>query len=148
MYTLIRTRAAQAVALLVITAMCLFSAQAANAVDRSPTGSADKQVAHTTKGTMKSKISGTANKGREVSGSFVPLKFINRGGQPYVKGLVQGVVHERNGSKTTFSQLKTFPLQSASGAAGRAGAGTSARATCDILHLVLGPLDLNLLGLK
>jgi hypothetical protein len=148
MSTVIRTRAAQAVVLLVTTAMCLFSGQVAQAADRSPVGSADKQVAHTNKGSMKSKISGTTSKGREVTGSFVPLKFIDRGGQPYVKGLVQGVVHERNGSKTTFSQLKTFPLQSASGAAGRAGAGTSARATCDILHLVLGPLDLDLLGLQ
>lgn len=147
MFMLTRSAATKAVAPLVVLAMCLLSAPAVQAVDRA-SGTSDRQVAHTKKGTLNSRISGTTSKGRQVTGSFVPLKFSNRNGTAVVRGLVQGVVHERNGSKTTFSQLKTFRVQSVAGTPLRATQAGSARATCDILNLVLAPLDLDLLGLQ
>jgi len=39
-------------------------------------------------------------------------------------------------------------VKSINGTPARSGDRTAARATCDILHLVLAPLDLDLLGLK
>ena len=63
-----------------------------------------------------------------------------------MRGLIQGIVHEQNGT-TTFSKMKTVRVKSINGQSARTAA-SAARATCDILHLVLGPLNLDLLGLR
>lgn len=128
-------------ALVVVLAMCLLSAQAATA-----TPTADRQVAHTRAGTLTSHISGSTASGRDVTGSFVPLKFVKRDGRVLVRGLVQGVVHQRNGDRTTFAQLRTVRVRSIDGTPVHTR--PAARATCDILHLNLAPLDLDLLGLR
>jgi hypothetical protein len=89
-----------------------------------------------------------------VTGSFVPLKFVKRGGHLKVRGLVQGVVHKSSGN-TTFAKIRTITVKRINGRAAShltsreltgASAATAAR-TCGILNLVLAPLDLNLLGL-
>ena len=138
------------VALAIVMAMCLFSAQAATATAQAPAtaGSTERTVASTAKGELRSRIVGTTGNGRRVTGSFVPLRFVRHDGKVYVRGLIQGVVHERNGDKTTFAKLKTIRVKSINGTPARAGRVAAARATCDILHLVLAPLDLDLLGLK
>jgi hypothetical protein len=66
-----------------------------------------------------------------------------------VKGVVQGVVHKA-GPDTTFTAIRSVPVKKINGQhLSRADAKSlvSNRAPCNILHLVLGPLDLNLLGL-
>jgi len=142
--------AAKLIALAIVMAMCLFSAQAASATttSRPPAapGATERTVASTSQGDLHSRIVGTTANGRKVTGSFVPLQFVRHHGKVYARGLIQGVVHERNGDRTTFAKLKTIRVTSFNGAAGTGT--TAARATCDILHLVLAPLDLNLLGLK
>ena len=125
------------VALIVALSLCLFGLQAASAT--APT--ADRQVAHTKQGSLSSRIVGTASGDRKVTGAFVPLKFVKRDGKVLVRGLVQGVVHEKNGDRTTFAKLKTVRVKSLNGTPGHA------RANCDVLHLVLAPLNLDLLGL-
>jgi hypothetical protein len=142
--------AGRVVALAIVLAMCLFSAQAATATSQSSTapGATERKVAQTNKGALHSRIVGTTGNGRKVTGSFVPLRFARHDGKVYVRGLIQGVVHERDGDRTTFAKLKTIRVKSVNGTPARAGRVAPARATCDILHLVLGPLDLNLLGLK
>jgi len=132
----------------VALAMCLLSAQAATATSSQRSGTTDRQVAHTNSGDLTSRIVGSTANGRKVTGSFVPLKFVRHDGKVFVRGLLQGVVHERNGDKTTFAKLKTLRVKSINGAPARAGTVAGARATCDILHLILAPLDLDLLGLK
>jgi len=106
-------------------------------------------VAHTAQGTMTSKVTGKASDGSKVTGTFTPLKFTKRHGQEQVQGLVQGVVHHANGSRETFSALRTMTVKKINGQAiqGRSAAAGRA-AACDILNLVLGPLDLDLLGLQ
>lgn len=141
----VASRAAKTVALFVVMMMCLFTAQAATAGSQQQAGAADRSVAHTKRGDLSSKIVGTTGNGRKVTGSFVPLKFTRHNGKLFVRGLVQGVVHEKNGDRTTFADLKRIRVKSIEGAP---GTGSTARATCDILHLVLAPLDLDLLGLK
>ena len=102
-------------------------------------------VAHTRAGDLTSRIVGSTSTGRDVTGSFVPLRFVKRDGKLFVRGLVQGVVHEKGGKRTTFAQLRTMRVKTVNGTPAHA---RSTTATCDILNLVLAPLDLDLLGLK
>ena len=131
-------------ALVVVLAMCLVSAHAATAAPTAPT--AERTVAHTKAGSLRSHITGTTASGRDVTGSFVPLRFVKRDGKVFVRGLVQGVVHRKDGSTSTFAQLRTIRVKSINGTP--AHARTTAQATCDILRLNLAPLDLDLLGLR
>ena len=106
-------------------------------------------VAHNPQGKAVSKIVGTTANGRSVTGYFTPLKFSKRDGKVRVRGLLNGVVHNADGTSRTFAALRTMRVKSINGTpatSARAAAGTMA--TCDILHLVLAPLDLDLLGLQ
>jgi len=109
------------------------------------TTSVARPIAHTPAGTMASRIVGTTASGRSVTGTFTPLHFSRHNGHLRVRGLVSGVIHNANGSTRTFSVLRTMPVKTLNGTP--AHARTSARAACNVLHLVLGPLHLNLLGL-
>ena len=60
------------------------------------------------------------------------------------------MVHKAGPDKK-FSVIRTFKVKSMNGEpvrTARAARAAAAAATCHILNLVLGPLDLNLLGLK
>jgi hypothetical protein len=106
------------------------------------------EVAHTAAGdTMTSMIAGSTANGRAVSGSFTPLKFTKKDGRILVRGVVNGVVTNADNSTKTFTTIRTFKVKKLNGVPVRNARAINARATCDILHLVLGPLDLNLLGL-
>jgi hypothetical protein len=136
-------------AVVVAMALAMVSLQGASASGAASAGdTAQRTVAHTKKGTLNSRIVGSTANGRDVTGSFVPLRFVKRHGKLFVRGLVQGVVHEKNGSRSTFATLKTVRVKAINGTPAHAGRAAAQRATCDILHLVLAPLDLNLLGLK
>lgn len=134
-------------AVVLALALCLVGFQAAEA-----NGSTDRAkaapVAQTKAGQLTSRLVGETGNGRQVTGTFVPLKFKRHDGKVFVRGLVQGVVHEKNGSKTRFAQLKTIRVKSINGTPVRAGDRAAALAVCDVLHLVLAPLDLDVLGLK
>jgi hypothetical protein len=131
--------------LVVVLAMCLLTARAADAT--APAAAPpERSVAHTNAGDLTSRIVGSTQTDRKVTGSFVPLKFSKRDGKVRVRGLVQGVVHQANGDRTTFAQLRTLRVKSINGTP--AHTRSTARRTCDILHLVLAPLDLDLLGLR
>ena len=124
----------------------------------SATGSAAKaaagsfhRVAHNPDGNAKSKIVGQTANGRRVTGYFTPLGFSKRHGHLWARGLVSGVIHNPNGTTRTFTVMRTVRVKSMNGtvpgSARSAAAQAAAPASCSILHLVLGPLDLNLLGL-
>jgi hypothetical protein len=70
-------------------------------------------------------------------GSFTPTTFSTQNGQLSVTGLVEGTFTSLTGVATPVSQAVTTVVD---------GATTSG--SCDILHLDLGPLDLNVLGLQ
>lgn len=128
------------------------------AVESGSTGGtigAVRTVADNAQGTMKSRIVGTTGNGRQVTGNFVPLKFIKKDGTIRVRGLINGVVHNRDGSTQTFSALRTVKVKSINGeavttqrSAARQAAPNARAAACDVLNLVLGPLDLDVLGLQ
>ena len=83
-------------------------------------------------------ISGTAHNGKPFTGHFSADRFVTRNGTTYAIGTLTGRVGNRHVRRSDV----TIPVT-----VDRTGqAGTAA--TCPILHLVLGPLNLNLLGLK
>jgi len=147
----LRTRVPTAsVAILVALAMSLSLALTAGgaASAASTAGTADKVVASTPQGKLSSRVVGSTANGRRVTGSFVPVRFVKRDGKVKVRGMINGVVHNADGSTRTFSAMRTMRVKSINGAPVRVGRTTTERATCDILHLTLAPLDLDLLGLR
>jgi hypothetical protein len=108
-------------------------------------------VAHTDQGSMTSRIKGKTSHGERVTGTFTPLRVKSKHGRLMMKGIVQGVVHEA-GRTSTFTSIRSVPVRSAAGHSlsrdAASGAVAGRAAACDILHLVLGPLDLDLLGLQ
>jgi len=123
-----------------------FSAATAVSSDTASQGTVAKNV----NGKMTSKIVGTASDGSKVTGDFTPLAFVKKDGKQQVKGLVQGVVTHADGTKETFAALRTLQVKKINGKSlsGLTAKSTQSLAACDILHLVLGPLDLDLLGLQ
>lgn len=87
-----------------------------------------------------------------VRGSFVPVRSYVAGGRTVVQGELLATLRRANGSLVAGVTRHDVAIPvHASGAhsasAFAAPATASAAASCTILHLVLGPLDLNLLGL-
>lgn len=70
-------------------------------------------------------------------GSFTPTQFGTSNGELTVTGLLQGTFTSVAGVTETVSQTATTTVAAA-----------DATAACDILNLDLGPLDLNVLGLR
>jgi hypothetical protein len=81
-------------------------------------------------------------------GNLHITKFAALGGQPVALGTVTGTLTDENGVMTGIVRNVALPLVLPTPAAASDGqAAVAPQAICDILHLVLGPLDLNLLGL-
>jgi hypothetical protein len=113
------------------------------------TGSTFTKIAHNPQGYAKSKIVGETAKGQRVTGYFTPMGFSKKNGHLRTRGLISGVIHKGDGTTRTFSAVRTLRVKSMNGTVpGAARTAASAKATCDILNLVLAPLDLNLLGLQ
>jgi hypothetical protein len=97
-------------------------------------------------------VAGTMSDGRQVTGSFRPVVTKVEGGVLMVRGRLNAVVHNDNGSLTRRTRYGVWlPVKSLNGnplgtAAARPNAAAAA-GVCPVLNLVLGPLDLNLLGL-
>jgi hypothetical protein len=118
-------------------------------------GSASTSLIATSKaGTMTSVVRGTFGKAGVVRGTFKPARFIVSRGHMYAYGVLHATLLRGNGTLVGHATRHvTLPVRqpamgsAASGTASGASLATSA-ASCQILNLVLGPLDLNLLGLK
>jgi hypothetical protein len=80
-------------------------------------------------------MSGTAAGGGAFSGVFKITNFAVQNGQIVAQGILTGTLTSATGATQAVSQAITAPLAGAS-------------ASCQILSLTLGPLDLNLLGLQ
>ena len=141
---------AGAVALAMMFVVGGVSAATASGTDQGV--SAASNVAKNAAGKMKSTISGKTSDGGKLGGTFTPLKFKAKDGVTQVKGVVDGVITHPNGAKEKFTAIRSLEVtkingQKLSSLAIGSGAAESA-AACDILNLVLGPLDLNVLGLE
>lgn len=98
-------------------------------------------------GKISSTVKGKTENGDRVSGSFTPIKVVQRDGTMYVKGFLRGVIDDE-GANTRFSGMQTIPIKKINGTSLTSSRAASSAAACDVLNLVLGPLDLDLLGLQ
>jgi hypothetical protein len=136
--TFARVALAGAVSLATITA----TTSAASAAP-APTTKATQAVAND-QGTLDSVVDGTFCDGGTVTGTFTPNGFAEQDGGIVATGVLHSVLTNADGSSAgTADTPVTLPLQ----LPGASTTDASALAACNILHLVLGPLDLNLLGL-
>jgi hypothetical protein len=79
-------------------------------------------------------VTGTGG-GAVFTGTFQLQKFATDQGQLVASGILTGVVTTATGATTSIARTVSMPA-------------AVTEATCDILHLDLGPLDLNVLGLQ
>ena len=105
------------------------------------TGSAE--AAPRTKPSISVPVVGETETGLPVKGTYKITRFATQGGELVARGTFIGTVGEI-GDASTVRKAVTIPV---TGATAEEGA-VQALQTCDILNLVLGPLDLNLLGLR
>ena len=148
-----------------VLAICALGALVLPSASAAPTGttaspaqsasSSAVMAISTRHGTLTSRVHGTFGKHGVVRGHFRPVRFIVKHGDPYAFGVLHAKLIRGNGHVVGHATKRiTIPLRrGASSTGGLAGAGSAnspatAAAACDILDLVLGPLDLNLLGLQ
>jgi len=104
-------------------------------------------------GTITSTVTGTftnADGQGTFAGTFTPQKFSVANGVLEATGLLKGTMTDANGTKLgTVSQTVTMPVNTGATTSGAKANATSQQAAlaCNVLDLVLGPLNLNLLGL-
>src|SRR3954471_23617491 len=84
------------------------------------------------------KLTGATNKGQKFNGKFTIDRFIARGGKTYALGNVTGRLA---GKKVTKHNVR-LPVAQNTGSAAAAQV-----TSCQILDLVINPINLNLLGL-
>jgi hypothetical protein len=101
-------------------------------------GAATKQTTQDL--TKRIAVTGTAKNGKKFKGTYTIDRFVSRQGKVFAVGTLKGRLKHRN---VTRSGVR-IPV---TGFAGEGGAQT-AQAACHVLTLTLGPLDLNLLGLR
>jgi hypothetical protein len=134
------------VSVLVTIALALMAGSAASA-PQAASGAAPPDKSSDPQGQLTSTVTGTTSEGQDVTGTFTPLKFKRTQGELKARGVLNGVIEESDGSTTQFAVVKTLPVQEVNGA-DMGGMGMAAPPACDVLNLVLGPLDLNILGLE
>jgi hypothetical protein len=104
----------------------------------------------TSPGSITSTVTGTftnADGKGTFAGTFTPQKFAVVNGVIEATGLLKGTMTDANGTKLgTVSQTATLPLKTSAATGAKSNAASAALA-CNVLDLVLGPLNLNLLGL-
>ena len=83
-------------------------------------------------------VTGKARNGRKFTGKYTVDRFVSRKGKAWAVGTLTGKVGNRSVKRSNVA----IPTS-----VGQTGQARTA-ATCPILHLVLGPVNLNLLGLK
>ena len=143
-----------ALALVVTITMALVAGGTANAgrtISKSaaPVSASRATVADTNQGSMTTRIVGTTGNDRRVTGKFYPLDFRKTdAGTVKVRGLLVGVVHNADDTTSKFTALRSLRVKTINGTPATTSRTAAAAATCDILHLVLAPLDLDLLGLQ
>jgi hypothetical protein len=85
-------------------------------------------------------VTGTAKNGKKFNGTYTIDRFISRGTRVLAVGTLKGRLKNRRVNRSGVRMPVTgFAQQGAAG---------SAQVVCRILTLTLGPLDLNLLGLR
>src|SRR3954452_1459897 len=85
-------------------------------------------------------VTGTAKNGKKFKGTYTISRFVSRSGQVFAVGTLTGKLKHRQVTRRGVR----IPVSNF----GDAGSAQSAQVACRVLTLTLGPLDLNLLGLR
>jgi hypothetical protein len=126
------------------------SASVAAAATTSAAGAqAQKVVRSNEYGKARSTVRGTFGKAGSVTGNFTPRRFkVNKAGDVVGVGRLVAKLTRGNGNVVgKVTQRAKVPVMKVNGAPLGARAAAAA-VSCRILRLILGPLDLNLLGLR
>jgi len=86
-------------------------------------------------------VTGTAKNGKKFRGTYTINRFVNRHGKVFAVGTLKGRLKHRHVTRRGVR----IPV---TGFTGESGTAQSAQVACKVLTLTLGPLDLNLLGLR
>lgn len=132
-------------ALTMVTGLATFAAGPVAAEQARP---GSTLVGKSDSGKITSKVVGRTSTGDSVTGSFTPIRAVEKHGQLAIKGFLKGVITDAEGHKTRFSGIEAIPVKKINGQSLTSAKALNRAAACDILNLVLGPLDLNLLGLE
>ena len=96
-------------------------------------------------------VAGTTPAGQSFHGTMNITRFAAPGGTLSAVGTITGVVKNSSGvvTRSVINAPASLPVEMGAGSSSAGGADAAAQttSTCNVLHLVLGPLDLNLLGL-
>jgi hypothetical protein len=92
-------------------------------------------------------VTATKNNGtKNFAGTWTATRFVEQDGALFAEGVLAGEVTNKHGKVTnTVEETVLLPVEVTSD--DTAATGVRAQATCEVLHLVLGPITLNLLGL-
>ena len=85
-------------------------------------------------------ITGVAKNGKKFTGKYGIQRFVVRGDKVYAVGTLKGRLKGRRVTRANVMLPATLT--------GPTGAAAAQAAQCPVLHLVLGPVNLNLLGLR
>ena len=89
-------------------------------------------------------ITGAAKNGKQFTGTYKINRFVSKGDQVFAVGKLKGTLKNR---KVTRRGVR-IPVQSLTASPVTGARAAQIPTACQILRLVLGPLDLNLLGLR
>jgi hypothetical protein len=103
-------------------------------------GSAAAQTDAATDLTKRIAVSGTSKGGKKFTGTYTIDRFVARGSEVFSVGTLKGKLKNR--------RVKRENVRMPVSGFGAAGPILSSQLVCRILTLRLGPLDLNLLGLR
>lgn len=84
-------------------------------------------------------ISGVAKNGKKFTGEYGIYKFVVKDGKVWSVGTLTGKLKGRHVKRANVMMPASLTSDAAA---------AQAAATCPVLHLTLGPVDLNLLGLR
>ena len=93
-------------------------------------------------------VTGVAQNGKAFAGHFTVTQFVTRAGKTYAVGVLTGRIGSRSISARTVSMPAAVAPAGTGGPAAPAIRRAHTAAMCPVLHLDLGPLTLNLLGLN
>jgi hypothetical protein len=86
-------------------------------------------------------VTGTAKNGKTFRGTYTINRFVNRHGKVFAVGTLKGRLKHRHVTRRGVR----IPV---TGFADESGSAQASQVACRVLTLTLGPLDLNLLGLR
>jgi hypothetical protein len=133
----------------VAVAACAVAVAVPASTAAQPARHTNAAVAHTAfhPGKYATHVTGSFGKYGRVTGHFKPLRSFVRNGKTVVQGDLMTTMRRSNGQLVGHVTRRDVIVPVHASGAHTSRTAAAAAASCSVLHLVLGPLNLNLLGL-